>query len=233
MDVQKKLDKIDLLTREGYNVRSIQYIQHSIFIFNEAPWHFALFTLILFWLPFLPQWITKSNWIGLITPLFTAPLSLGIFIVSKKIYWRQPFQFADFFRGYEIYKYAVGAHYLQLLFILLGFLLFIITGFYLAIAYSFVTCMITFLNTGSLFEIFERSRKLITKQWFDFLGFILLIGLLNLAGLLCLVVGLLITMPMSSIAIYLAYENIVGTEDDEETGHDNMAAEPPVGGEEN
>lgn len=67
-----------------------------------------------------------------------------------------------------------------------------------------------------LFEKFEpikaldTSRKLVSKKFFNWLGFLLLIGLFNVAGAMCLLVGLLVTVPSSMCALYVAYEDVVG-----------------------
>ena len=72
---------------------------------------------------------------------------------------------------------------------------------------------------ATFFVLFEKmepikalglSRKLISKKFFNWLGFLLLLGLFNAAGALCLVVGLLVTIPSSICALYVAYEDVVG-----------------------
>ena len=67
-----------------------------------------------------------------------------------------------------------------------------------------------------LFEKFEPlkaldiSRKLVSKKFFNWLGFLLLLGLFNAAGALCLLVGLFVTIPSTVCALYVAYEDVVG-----------------------
>ncbi|MGC8713456.1 MAG: hypothetical protein ACP5RH_13795 [Leptodesmis sp.] len=56
----------------------------------------------------------------------------------------------------------------------------------------------------------EASRKLITKNWFSFFGFALVLFLMNVAGALLLGVGLLVSIPLSFCAIAAAYADIVG-----------------------
>jgi uncharacterized membrane protein len=56
----------------------------------------------------------------------------------------------------------------------------------------------------------EASRKLITKNWFSFFGFGLVLFLINLGGALLLGVGLLVTIPISACAVAAAYADIVG-----------------------
>jgi hypothetical protein len=72
---------------------------------------------------------------------------------------------------------------------------------------------------GTLLVLFENftpvraldiSRKLISKKFFNWVGFMFLLVLFNMVGLICLVVGLLVTIPSSICAMYVAYEDVVG-----------------------
>jgi hypothetical protein len=57
----------------------------------------------------------------------------------------------------------------------------------------------------------ETSRKLISKQWFPFFGFTIVLGLINFAAILLTCgLGLLLTGPLTVCAVAAAYENIVG-----------------------
>ena len=76
-----------------------------------------------------------------------------------------------------------------------------------------------FLMLGTFLVLFENfepvkaldiSRKIVSKKFFNWLGFVFLIGVFNFAGALCLVVGLLVTIPSSICALYVAYEDVVG-----------------------
>jgi hypothetical protein len=52
------------------------------------------------------------------------------------------------------------------------------------------------------------SRKTISKHWWTFLGFILVLGLVNLLGLMLCCVGVFVTVPISLAALMYAYEDI-------------------------
>ena len=56
----------------------------------------------------------------------------------------------------------------------------------------------------------EISRKIITRHWFSFFGFALILCALNFIGLLLLGVGLLVTLPVSACAAAIAYKEIIG-----------------------
>ena len=52
------------------------------------------------------------------------------------------------------------------------------------------------------------SRKTISKHWWKFLGFLFVLGLVNLAGLMACCVGVFVTLPVSLAALMYAYEDI-------------------------
>ncbi|HEY9690068.1 MAG TPA: hypothetical protein V6D46_08730 [Coleofasciculaceae cyanobacterium] len=56
----------------------------------------------------------------------------------------------------------------------------------------------------------EMSFKVVKKHWWGVFGFSLLLGLLNFAGALLCLVGLLVTVPVSMCAIVYAYSEIFG-----------------------
>jgi uncharacterized membrane protein len=60
-------------------------------------------------------------------------------------------------------------------------------------------------------DAMEASRKVVFKKFFNWLGFLLLLGIFNVAGAICLLVGLLVTVPTTMCAIYVAFEDVVGT----------------------
>jgi uncharacterized membrane protein len=58
----------------------------------------------------------------------------------------------------------------------------------------------------------EASHAVVKNDYFGFTMFLLAMGLVNLLGLLCCVVGLVVTIPMSVAAITIAYQECVGFE---------------------
>ncbi|MGA3163068.1 MAG: protein kinase [Verrucomicrobiota bacterium] len=91
----------------------------------------------------------------------------------------------------------------------LGIICLILPGIYLAIAWLF-TLPLVIDKRLDFWPAMGLSRKTISKHWWKFLGFIIILGLINLAGLLACFVGLLITVPLSLAAMMYAYEDIFG-----------------------
>jgi len=58
----------------------------------------------------------------------------------------------------------------------------------------------------------EMSRKVVVKQWFAIFGFLMVVGLLSMLGVLALLVGLLATIPVAYLSLAVAYREIFGLE---------------------
>jgi uncharacterized membrane protein len=56
----------------------------------------------------------------------------------------------------------------------------------------------------------EASRAVVKNDYFGFTMFLLAMVLVNLLGLVCCVVGLLVSIPVTVAAITVAYKEIVG-----------------------
>jgi uncharacterized membrane protein len=56
----------------------------------------------------------------------------------------------------------------------------------------------------------QASHDVVKNDYFGFTMFVVLAILVNLLGLLCCVVGLLVTYPLTIAAITVAYKEIVG-----------------------
>lgn len=56
----------------------------------------------------------------------------------------------------------------------------------------------------------EASRKVVAKRWFSWILLSIILGLINLAGLLVCGIGLLLTSPLTACVVAAAYEHIFG-----------------------
>lgn len=100
------------------------------------------------------------------------------------------------------------------LLVILGFLAFI-PIIYLGLSWSWATYFVAFKGLD-FWPAMEASRKIITREWFSFFGFAIVLGLIGMAGTLCLGFGLLVTIPLVSIASFIAFEQIVGLDNEHE-----------------
>ncbi len=93
-----------------------------------------------------------------------------------------------------------------------GILLVLLVG----IVYMFAIPMVRFKSLGP-WQAMEASRKLVAKHFGHWILFILFILLVNLAGMLMVLIGLLITIPATYAAIYVAFDDLVGAREQDST----------------
>ena len=55
------------------------------------------------------------------------------------------------------------------------------------------------------------SRQIITANWFAAFLFVIALGLINIVGIIPCGLGLLVTIPATYAAVYVSFEDIVGT----------------------
>jgi len=91
----------------------------------------------------------------------------------------------------------------------------IIPAIYLGIAWLWANYFVVFKGLD-FWPAMEASRKIITREWFSFLGFSIVLGFISLLGFMCFIVGALVTTPLVSIAAFIAFEQIVGLNEDDE-----------------
>jgi uncharacterized membrane protein len=197
--------KAENLIQQGYETDAGSYIRRGWEIFQENMGLFIAYTLITILIS------VASAFIPFGSLLISGPLTAGFYIVAHKISKGEPYEFATFFKGFDFFVPLLLWSLIGGIFIALGLVALIVPGIYLAVAYTFVPLFIVF-GKMEFWDGMEISRKLVTKNWWDVFGFVLLLFLINLAGTLAFLVGLLFTIPLTSCAIYAAFEDIIGTE---------------------
>jgi uncharacterized membrane protein len=90
---------------------------------------------------------------------------------------------------------------------MIGFVLCVIPGIYLAVSWYFALPLLIDRQL-SFWEAMELSRKVIAKHWFIAFGFMLVMGLVSVAGVIACCIGLFVTVPIALVALMYAYEDI-------------------------
>ncbi len=94
----------------------------------------------------------------------------------------------------------------------LAFLCLIIPGIYLVVAWMF-TIVLIMDKRLDFWPAMELSRKVVTKHWWKFFGFALVLLAMKVVGFLFCVVGLLVAGPVIHAAVMYAYEDIFNPQD--------------------
>jgi uncharacterized membrane protein len=106
-------------------------------------------------------------------------------------------------RPYPFWKF-VGASILVGLLIIVGFILLIVPGIVLALMYMFATFIVIDRGLGPIDAMTESNSITRGHKW-PLLGFVCILALINIAGAIALLVGLLVTVPVTSLAFTHAY----------------------------
>ena len=82
-------------------------------------------------------------------------------------------------------------------------------GVIVGLMFMFTTFIVIDRGLGPI-EAMKESRRITDGHKWTLLGFSLMLVLINLLGMLALVVGLLVTIPVSSLALVQAYRLLGG-----------------------
>lgn len=210
------MSSIESIVSREYDFNLGQYLGRGFEIFKAFALPFVGFTLLVvvisaalsFLLP-APLGSGAEGGGNLVSNIISPILGAGYYIVAFQIARNRPASFGDFFKGFNRFLPIFLLSLVSGLLTILGLILLIIPGIYLAVAYSFGLPLL--LDKGlDFWPALETSRQLISKKWFSFFIFLIVLGLINIGGILLVGVGLLVTIPWSVCSIAAAYEDIVG-----------------------
>ncbi len=143
--------------------------------------------------------------------LVIGPLQVGLFIVIFSKMRGNPVNIGDIAKGFNFFVAAVLSNILIGVFSTIGFLLCIIPGIIVVALYIFTPAFIAEKNLD-FWEAMEASRNLAKEHLFEMVLFVIILGLINIAGFLLCGVGLLFTLPLTYAATAIGYDELVGIE---------------------
>jgi len=147
----------------------------------------------------------------IVVTIVGTPMLLGIFMIGLKRSVNAPKSGTMVFNYFHRLLPIILTCIMLYVLLIVGFLLLIIPGIYLSVAYYYGTALVV--EKGmSPWQALETSRKAITKRWFAFFGLIILTFLINLLGAAALLIGLVWTVPMTTMAFSIVYRNMFGVE---------------------
>jgi uncharacterized membrane protein len=145
---------------------------------------------------------------------FIVNVFVGIGFVSLALHAHDNIEqatFSDLWRPQFFLNY-LGTTILILLVCIVGFVLLIIPGIIAALTFYFSNYLVVDRSMTPIAAMKESAR--ITKgNRLNLFGLLLLLILLNLLGAICLLVGLLVTIPITTLAVVHAYRTLSGNAD--------------------
>ncbi len=134
-------------------------------------------------------------------------VSMGYIKILISFVDRESAEMGDLFSCFPlIFKYFFASILVGIV-VLIGFVLLIIPGIIFSLMFMFYSYAIVDREAGPI-ESMKISADITRGAKWNLLGLLIITVLINLVGLLCLVVGLLVTIPMTSVALAHVYRTL-------------------------
>jgi len=149
-----------------------------------------------------------SALISLLSMVVTLFFELGAFaLFLKLIRTGQEGKIEEILGQKDIYLQALIGNVIYYIMMVIGFILLIVPGIYVFVRFMLLPYVFVDQKLGWQEALKEASRLSEGYRW-NLLGFALLLILINFVGALLLLVGLLVSIPVSAMAMAMAYEHI-------------------------
>lgn len=145
---------------------------------------------------------------GLVSNVFSIVMGIGFIRIALGFCDQQRLPFGTLFNGWDRFWCYLGGGILYGLIVLGGMILLIIPGIIFAVMFQFVYYFVVDQGLGPV-DALKASAMLTKGVRLKLFGFGLLLGLINIAGVLCLFVGLFVTIPTVMVAGALTYRHLV------------------------
>jgi len=142
-------------------------------------------------------------------PLIQGTLLAGFHIYTMKKLSGRKADIGDLFKGFNFFLHTLVASLLIGFFTFLGMLALIIPALIIAAMYKFTYLFIVDKRL-EFWPAMQASHNVVKNDYFGFIMFLILAFVVNILGFLCLIVGLLVTVPVTFAAITIAYKELVG-----------------------
>jgi prepilin-type processing-associated H-X9-DG protein len=143
----------------------------------------------------------------IINLLIAGPLIVGLSRYCLGKIRNQEIGVVVLFDGFKVFLPALGAYLLIYILTVLGFLFLIVPGIIVALAFSLTYFFILDKNMGPL-EAMKASFNITKGYRWRVLAIMALCGLINLLGILCLGIGILVTIPLATLALGTLYQRL-------------------------
>ncbi|MEE8483456.1 MAG: hypothetical protein V3S46_02570 [Nitrospinota bacterium] len=143
--------------------------------------------------------------------LVTGPIMVGLYLVIGDQLEGRDFDAARIFAGFSYFVPAFMANLIITIFSTVGFFLLIVPGIIIGSWYLF-TFLFIIDRDMDFWAAMEASRQVAFNDIIGFAFFYATLIGLNAIGFLLFAVGLFITIPVSAIAVFVAYNRLVGSQ---------------------
>lgn len=187
-------------------------------IFKKHIWFLIGIAVVMFIVQLLPGFLIglagiseESGAAGLINLagfVLNMIVAMGWIYIMIRLIRGQETKLNDLFAKASVFfKYLFGT-ILYGLIVIVGLILLIVPGIIWGIKFMFTPYLIVDKEVGPMEALKMSSRMTNGLKW-ELFGLMIVIGIINLLGLLALGIGLLITVPVTSLAYVSAYDRLV------------------------
>lgn len=148
-----------------------------------------------------------SSLLSLLVLIFLIIIEIGYKKIFLKIYDIENPKLSEIFQEYRVFWKYVGVSILTSLAVLGGLVLFIIPGIFWAVRFSFAPFIVIDTKSGSIVAM-KESYAITKGSFWKILLFWITVGLLNIAGIIAFGLGLLITVPVTTLACVFIYRTL-------------------------
>ncbi len=150
--------------------------------------------------------IGASGIFGLLQFIVNLVIGMGIINIGLKLVDGKKAKYKDLFYYKPILNYFLASIAQGFIFVI-GFLLLIIPGIIFAVRLQYVNYLIVDKNLGPI-EAIKKSWHITRGNTWNLFFFGILLGLINLLGVLALLVGLFVTVPLTLLANTSVYRKL-------------------------
>ena len=164
---------------------------------------FIVYFAVVFFASVVLRFVPLIGWI--LSTIVSTVMLAGIYYAYLKVLKGEATTVNDMFSSIkEVLGDLAVMAIIKTVFITIGFLLLIIPGIYLVVSYLFAELLVIDKKMDA-WEALEESRKRITKNWFSYFALLIVLAVINFLGFIPLGLGLIVTVPLSLMAIVVAY----------------------------
>lgn len=149
----------------------------------------------------------STTLLWLLGTLFLIIIKIGYYKIFLRIYDGESPKFADIFKGCEYFWRYLGTSILFSLAVCGGLILLVIPGIFWAVRFSFSPIIVVDTKTTPIAAM-KESYAITKNNFWKILLFWMAIILINLIGLMLFGIGLIITIPVSTLASVYVYREL-------------------------
>jgi len=146
--------------------------------------------------------------INIVSLVLQLIIGMGLIRVAIRFCDNEKGEFADLFYCFPLFFKYLFSSILYGLIVLGGLILLIVPGIIWGIKFQFFAYFIVDKGCGPMEALKRSSAITMGAKWNLFL-FSLLLGLINLVGTLCLLIGLFVTIPVTMVARAFIYRKLL------------------------